>query len=102
MPLSRVAPDALLELLERLPLRGALGEEQPMDVLEGVAPRPAVGSSDPGPQGRNSMATSTSLVGRSAPRPPDPNSRAYAISLSSARTRRNPSSMSASRHCSVP
>src|SRR5436309_3182723 len=41
MPLPRVAPDTRLELLERLPLGGARGEDRPMDILGGVAPRPA-------------------------------------------------------------
>src|SRR5436309_15565717 len=41
MPLPRVAPDTRLELLERLPLWGARGEDRPMDILGGVTPRPA-------------------------------------------------------------
>src|SRR5947207_15967092 len=41
MPLPRVAPDTRLELLERLPLWGARGEDRPMDILGGVALRPA-------------------------------------------------------------
>src|SRR5205809_4110548 len=41
MPLPRVAPDTRLELVERLPLWGARGEDRPMDILGGVAPRSA-------------------------------------------------------------